>query len=62
MSGASFPQRDIGTVAVEEVALGRDWFRFTCRMWGGKRRSDPVRRLHLESGDIVVWGGLARSV
>jgi hypothetical protein len=29
-------------------------------LWGGKRRSDPVRRLHLESGDIVVWGGPAR--
>lgn len=29
-------------------------------LWGGKRRSDPVRRLRLESGDVVVWGGLAR--
>ncbi len=29
-------------------------------LWGGKRRSDPVRRLHLESGDVVVWGGPAR--
>jgi DNA oxidative demethylase len=29
-------------------------------LWGGKHRSDPVRRLHLESGDIVVWGGPAR--
>ena len=29
-------------------------------LWGGKRRSDPVRRLHLESGDIAVWGGPAR--
>jgi DNA oxidative demethylase len=29
-------------------------------LWGGKRRSDPLRRLHLESGDIVVWGGPAR--
>jgi alkylated DNA repair protein (DNA oxidative demethylase) len=28
--------------------------------WGGKRSSDPVRRLHLESGDIVVWGSSAR--
>jgi hypothetical protein len=26
-------------------------------LWGGKRRSNPVRRLQLESGDIVVWGG-----
>jgi alkylated DNA repair protein (DNA oxidative demethylase) len=31
-------------------------------LWGGKRRSDPVRRLYLESGDIVVWGGPARFV
>src|SRR5215468_9275341 len=29
-------------------------------MWGGKRRSDPVRRLSLESGDVMVWGGPAR--
>jgi DNA oxidative demethylase len=31
-------------------------------LWGGKRRSDPVRRLRLESGDIVVWGGPARFI
>jgi alkylated DNA repair protein (DNA oxidative demethylase) len=31
-------------------------------LWGGKRRSDPVRRLHLENGDIAVWGGPARFV
>ena len=31
-------------------------------LWGGKRRSDPVRRLPLESGDIAVWGGPARFV
>src|SRR5215472_11731113 len=31
-------------------------------LWGGKRRSDPLRRLHLESGDVVVWGGPARFV
>lgn len=31
-------------------------------LWGGKRRSDPVRRLWLESGDIAVWGGPARFV
>jgi alkylated DNA repair protein (DNA oxidative demethylase) len=29
-------------------------------LWGGKRRSDPVRRLGLENGDVVVWGGPAR--
>ena len=31
-------------------------------LWGGKRRSEPVRRLRLESGDIAVWGGPARFV
>jgi hypothetical protein len=31
-------------------------------LWGGKRRSDPVRRLQLESGDIAVWRGPARFV
>jgi alkylated DNA repair protein (DNA oxidative demethylase) len=31
-------------------------------LWGGKRRSDPVRRLLLESGDIAVWGGPARFI
>ena len=31
-------------------------------LWGGKRRSDPVRRLRVESGDIAVWGGPARFI
>ena len=31
-------------------------------LWGGQRRSDPIQRLHLESGDVVVWGGPARFV
>src|SRR5438552_5367852 len=31
-------------------------------LWGGKRRSDPVRRLRLENGDVVVWGGPARYI
>jgi alkylated DNA repair protein (DNA oxidative demethylase) len=31
-------------------------------LWGGKRRADQVRRLRLESGDVVVWGGPARFV
>ena len=31
-------------------------------LWGGKRRADPVRRLRLENGDVVVWGGPARFV
>jgi alkylated DNA repair protein (DNA oxidative demethylase) len=31
-------------------------------LWGGKRRADPVRRLRLKSGDVMVWGGPARFV
>jgi DNA oxidative demethylase len=31
-------------------------------LWGGKRRSDPVRRLRVEHGDVAVWGGPARFV
>ena len=31
-------------------------------LWGGKRRGDPVRRLRVENGDVVVWGGPARFV
>jgi len=31
-------------------------------LWGGKKRGEPVRRLRLESGDVVVWGGPARFV
>lgn len=31
-------------------------------LWGGKRRGDAVRRMRLESGDVVVWGGPARFV
>ncbi len=31
-------------------------------LWGGKHRSDSVRRLIVESGDVAVWGGPARFV
>jgi DNA oxidative demethylase len=31
-------------------------------LWGGKRRSDRVRRLRLGNGDIAVWGGPARFI
>jgi alkylated DNA repair protein (DNA oxidative demethylase) len=31
-------------------------------LWGGRHRSDPMRRIRLESGDVVVWGGPARFV
>ncbi|HEX3876624.1 MAG TPA: DNA oxidative demethylase AlkB [Bryobacteraceae bacterium] len=29
-------------------------------IWGGKHRGDPTRRIRLENGDVVVWGGPAR--
>ena len=31
-------------------------------LWGGKRRKDPVRRVPVENGDVVVWGGPARFI
>jgi alkylated DNA repair protein (DNA oxidative demethylase) len=31
-------------------------------LWGGQRRSGPVRRYCLDNGDVVVWGGPARFV
>jgi alkylated DNA repair protein (DNA oxidative demethylase) len=31
-------------------------------LWGGKRRADLPRRIRLESGDVVVWGGPARFI
>jgi DNA oxidative demethylase len=31
-------------------------------IWGGLRRNDPVQRVVLESGDVVVWGGESRFV
>jgi DNA oxidative demethylase len=30
--------------------------------WGGLKRADPLRRIPLESGDVVVWGGPARFI
>ncbi|GCE84662.1 DNA oxidative demethylase AlkB [Komagataeibacter diospyri] len=30
--------------------------------WGGLQRTDPVRRIPLLHGDVVVWGGLSRLV
>ena len=29
-------------------------------LFGGTRRNDPVQRVRLEHGDVVVWGGPAR--
>jgi alkylated DNA repair protein (DNA oxidative demethylase) len=31
-------------------------------LWGGLERRHRPRRLALESGDVVVWGGAARLV
>jgi alkylated DNA repair protein (DNA oxidative demethylase) len=31
-------------------------------LWGGKHRGDAVRRIRLEHGDVVVWGGPARFI
>jgi alkylated DNA repair protein (DNA oxidative demethylase) len=31
-------------------------------LWGGRRRQDRQRRVLLESGDVVVWGGESRFV
>ncbi|GAB6967794.1 DNA oxidative demethylase AlkB [Komagataeibacter kakiaceti JCM 25156] len=30
--------------------------------WGGLRRTDPLRRIPLLHGDVVVWGGASRYV
>jgi len=44
------------TAPVVSVSLGLP----AVFLFGGLRRSDRPRRLRLESGDIVVWGGPAR--
>jgi DNA oxidative demethylase len=31
-------------------------------LWGGLARKDRPQRLHLDSGDVVVWGGASRLV
>ena len=31
-------------------------------LWGGLKRADRTRRVRLESGDVVVWGGPSRFV
>jgi DNA oxidative demethylase len=48
-------ERDL-TQPIVSVSLGlRAVF-----LWGGGRRADRPRRIALESGDVVVWGGPAR--
>jgi DNA oxidative demethylase len=48
-------ERDL-TAPIVSVSLGLP----AVFLFGGLRRNDRPRRLRLESGDIVVWGGPAR--
>jgi DNA oxidative demethylase len=48
-------ERDFGAPIVS-VSLGLP----AVFMFGGARRQDRARRVRLESGDVVVWGGPAR--
>ena len=48
-------ERDYGAPIVS-VSLGVP----AVFLWGGDRRSDRPRRIRLDNGDIVVWGGPAR--
>lgn len=41
---------------IVSVSLGID----AMFLWGGGQRSDPARRVPLQHGDVVVWGGPAR--
>lgn len=48
-------ERDFGQPIVS-VSLGLP----ATFLFGGRERSDPVRRVPLSHGDVVVWGGPAR--
>lgn len=48
-------EQDFGAPIVS-VSLGLP----ACFVWGGAARSDSLRRVRLQHGDIVVWGGPAR--
>lgn len=48
-------ERDLGAPVVS-VSLGLP----ATFLWGGLSRKDRPRRVWLESGDVVVWGGPAR--
>jgi alkylated DNA repair protein (DNA oxidative demethylase) len=48
-------ERDFGAPIVS-VSLGLP----AVFLFGGSRRADRARRVRLESGDVVVWGGPAR--
>jgi alkylated DNA repair protein (DNA oxidative demethylase) len=48
-------ERDF-TAPIVSVSLGLP----AVFLWGGAKRSDRPRRIRLESGDVVVWGGVSR--
>ncbi len=48
-------ERDF-TAPIVSVSLGLP----AVFLWGGLKRSDRPRRIRLESGDVVVWGGPSR--
>ncbi|HVJ43596.1 MAG TPA: DNA oxidative demethylase AlkB [Dongiaceae bacterium] len=48
-------EQDLGAPIVS-VSLGMP----AIFQFGGIKRSDPIRRHRLESGDVVVWGGATR--
>ena len=50
-------ERDL-TAPVVSVSLGLP----AIFLWGGLSRKERPRRIRLESGDVVVWGGPARLV
>jgi alkylated DNA repair protein (DNA oxidative demethylase) len=50
-------ERDL-TAPIVSVSLGLP----AVFLFGGLRRRDPARRLRIENGDVVVWGGASRLV
>jgi len=52
-----YDERD-ATAPIVSVSLGVP-ARF---LWGGLKRTDPIKRAPLLSGDVVVWGGPSRFV
>jgi DNA oxidative demethylase len=48
-------ERDL-TAPVVSVSLGLS----ASFLWGGLTRKEPLRRIRLDNGDVVVWGGPAR--
>src|SRR5206468_2381921 len=50
-------ERDL-TAPIVSVSLGLP----ATFLFGGNRRSDRPRRIPLQSGDVVVWGGVDRLV